>query len=382
MNNRIFGIRTLSLIAAVAGMSSANASVSIFLVEQGSDVLLVGNGSLDLTGLATAGSAVTDAGTDPQDGQLQAGASPNSLLPVDFYLGGPTYAAPANYGTGLNTTPTAGVGDRFTLSPTLIGVPSGYTSGSTLSFSNTFAGQTLATLGANPGTYTWSWGSASSLIASDGIVFTVGAPGSTIINARDVTASSTFGGAQSVNNLINNSGLSTPVTSGQTLTSATAATHDNNDGAITMWVSSQNQNNEVAGETLTFDLGLSRDVEGALIWQYNQTSSSFDLTNRGVQDFTVAISDDNVNFTDLGQTFSLTEAPGDKIDEFLITPEVIDFGQQVQARYIRFTVESNFGGDLVGLSEVRFFNEAVVPEPTSLALLSLGGIGLIRRRRA
>lgn len=367
----------LGILAATASASSAHATVNIFLTEQGSDVLLVGNGSLELTGLATAGSASTDAGIDPQDGQLQTGAMPSSTLPVNFYLGGSTYAAPANFGPGpSNTTPTSGTGDRFTLSPTLVGVPSGYTSGSNLSFSNTFAGQTLATLGANPGTYTWSWGN-SSTIASDGIVFTVGAPGSTIINPNAVTASSTFSVSHQANKLISNTGLSTPVTTGQTLTSATAATHDNDGGGESMWHSAID---EIAGVTLTFDLGFSRDVEGALIWQFNQTGN-FDLTNRGVQDFTVAISDDNVNFTDLGQTFSLSESLGDNIDEVEIAPEAIDFGDQVQARYIRFTVESNYGGNVVGLSEVRFYNEAAIPEPGSLALLTLGGLFLARRRR-
>jgi hypothetical protein len=40
-----------------------------------------------------------------------------------------------------------------------IDVPTGYVSGSPLSDSSTYAGQTFASLGLTPGSYTWTWGS-------------------------------------------------------------------------------------------------------------------------------------------------------------------------------------------------------------------------------
>jgi MYXO-CTERM domain-containing protein len=40
-------------------------------------------------------------------------------------------------------------------------VPAGYVSGGLLSGTATFAGQTLASLGATLGTYTWTWGSGA-----------------------------------------------------------------------------------------------------------------------------------------------------------------------------------------------------------------------------
>ena len=56
---------------------------------------------------------------------------------------------------------------------------------------------------------------------------------------------------------------------------------------------------------------------------------------------------------------------------------------------VRLTVTDNYfgeagaaGGDRVGLAEVRFLGDvAVIPEPSSTALLGLGGLALILRRR-
>ena len=60
----------------------------------------------------------------------------------------------------------------------------------------------------------------------------------------------------------------------------------------------------------------------------------------------------------------------------------------VTARYVEFTATDNYwsnagqgpppGGDRVGLGEIAF---AVVPEPASVLLSAMAGIGLMRRRR-
>ncbi|WP_435893042.1 PEP-CTERM sorting domain-containing protein [Oceaniferula spumae] len=58
----------------------------------------------------------------------------------------------------------------------------------------------------------------------------------------------------------------------------------------------------------------------------------------------------------------------------------------ITADRIRITVNDNYfvpqgdGGDRVGIAEVRFIGD-VVPEPSSVALLGLGGLALIFRRR-
>ena len=66
------------------------------------------------------------------------------------------------------------------------------------------------------------------------------------------------------------------------------------------------------------------------------------------------------------------------------------FSQAVSARYVEMTALDNFfvapgdgsggetpGGDRVGLGEVAF----AVPEPSSLSLLAIGLLAVLRRRR-
>lgn len=63
-----------------------------------------------------------------------------------------------------------------------------------------------------------------------------------------------------------------------------------------------------------------------------------------------------------------------------------NLGGAIQANQIRLTVTDNYyninnnGGDRVGIAEIRFVGDAV-PEPSSAALLGLGGLALIMRRR-
>ena len=57
------------------------------------------------------------------------------------------------------------------------------------------------------------------------------------------------------------------------------------------------------------------------------------------------------------------------------------FPSDIEARWVKFHATTNYGaqGNLVGLSEVRF--HALVPEPASLTLLSVGGLLILRRRQ-
>ena len=60
-----------------------------------------------------------------------------------------------------------------------------------------------------------------------------------------------------------------------------------------------------------------------------------------------------------------------------------DFGGPITAQYIRIDMDTNWEeqNSYVGLSEVQF-NTASVPEPSSMSLMALGGLALLRRRRA
>jgi hypothetical protein len=74
----------------------------------------------------------------------------------DLYSG---LSGPATFGTGGNTAATSAPGnflgiENFGL---WLAVANGFASGSSISSSAFFAGATIASLGMDPGTYTWSW---------------------------------------------------------------------------------------------------------------------------------------------------------------------------------------------------------------------------------
>jgi hypothetical protein len=68
---------------------------------------------------------------------------------------------PTNFGGGGSTRASSGSGDIVSVSGAarLVDVPAFYLSGTALSDSMTFDSATFASLGATPGTYTWTWGS-------------------------------------------------------------------------------------------------------------------------------------------------------------------------------------------------------------------------------
>ncbi len=180
-----------------------------------------------------------------------------------------------------------------------------------------------------------------------------------LITPVDVTASSTFATYEVVN-LINDSGLSSGL-------------HDGN--FENMWMSNGGDIQPI----LTFDLGSSYVLTGADVWQYN---SDIDY-GRGVQNFTIAVSSDNVTFTQVASA-TLTESSGGNIPA-----QAVPFSGT--GRYVRFSVLSNYGNaDFAGLSEVKFEGSLAVTadpipalSPAALALfaavLSLLGLAALRR---
>ena len=154
---------------------SVGSVVNMTLLEVGGDVVLSGEGTMNLTSLTNVQPLFRASSIVPQASQFGCGLAGPGPFNSRLYTGS-TFNSPANFGTGGQTLGDSGTGDFFGVSfatpSNQLFVPSGYTSGSFISGTTTFNSTTLATLGATPGTYTWSWGSGAN---ASSIVMTVGA---------------------------------------------------------------------------------------------------------------------------------------------------------------------------------------------------------------
>ena len=149
--------------------STVQGAVIVNVVETGGDVVFSGSGTLDVSGLTSQGSGNLLAGSDFGK-ELFLGAAPNGFAAVDFYGATGQVSAPAALFAGDRfITPQLGAGPRFGMAieafngqvDPAVTVPAGYVSGTMLSSTSTYSGQTLAGLGLIPGSYTWSWANDS-----------------------------------------------------------------------------------------------------------------------------------------------------------------------------------------------------------------------------
>lgn len=156
-------MKTLPLIALVGilglcGHVNAQSTFDIYLYETGGNVEADGSGTFDITDLNDAGNVNSVASMQPSGGSISLSSTAS--------FSGESYDAitgPSDFGSGGNTFASTSSGDVVVLIPGLnrVGLPSGYVSGSSLSDTATWDAATLSSLGATPGTYTWTWGSGA-----------------------------------------------------------------------------------------------------------------------------------------------------------------------------------------------------------------------------
>ena len=175
------------------------------------------------------------------------------------------------------------------------------------------------------------------------------------------TAASGFGIGQTVNS----SGLTDPnATPGYVL-------DDVNDNGATQWLSG----NSLSG-VVTFDLGGTYDVDSVHLWNWVYTNTT--STKWGVATVDFSFSTNGTNFLNTeALSFVADPTPG------ALGPSVAQtktFTTQTGVTHIQLGNFTNLEGTTyVGFGEIRF-SEAV-PEPSTTALLGLGGLALILRRR-
>jgi hypothetical protein len=143
----------LGIVAGTGGC--AEAAFTFTLQEQGTDVVVIGSGSVDLAGLSRIGEDVL-----PASGFSAQNAVAGVTGTVAVYAG---ITGPGSFGPGGHVDASRGDGDAVAVNGRdgFLGVPQAYVSNSTLSSSMEFANQTFASIGLTPGTYTWTWGSGS-----------------------------------------------------------------------------------------------------------------------------------------------------------------------------------------------------------------------------
>jgi hypothetical protein len=124
----------------------------VSLAQMGPDVVATGSGTIDLTGLTSFGTFVTNNEMYPAHGIIGVGPTASK----DTYSG---ESGPFSFGPGTAAFPSSSTGDAVSLEDfgLDIDVPAGYASGAGLFGTATFANTTLAKLGLTTGTYTWTW---------------------------------------------------------------------------------------------------------------------------------------------------------------------------------------------------------------------------------
>jgi hypothetical protein len=156
--------------SVVAFAPAAEATYTITLTEAGGNVVANASGTLNLTSLTAAGFGNARGFVEASKSSILVG--PSALTPFTLYTNGVT--GPANFGSGAFLVANSGSGSiagiDLSATPAVV-VPSAYVSGSAISGTATWTGQTFLSLGVTSGTYTWTWGAGAD---ADSLVLQIG----------------------------------------------------------------------------------------------------------------------------------------------------------------------------------------------------------------
>lgn len=179
-----------------------------------------------------------------------------------------------------------------------------------------------------------------------------------IIGATDIVSNTMGTAGGSLDNIINQSGLSVGYTSGVTDFDSYVATHPVNSDS-NAWAGN---GGPVLGE-MVFDLGGIFTIDSFALWtQFN---------SHAIDEFSILV--DGI----FAGSFNALVGAGPNI-----AVQVFDL-TDLSGQFITLQVASNHGGNYVNIGEVAF-EATSVPEPASIALLGLGlaGIGFSRKKKA
>lgn len=115
---------------------------------------------------------------------------------------------------------------------------------------------------------------------------------------------------------------------------------------------------------IMYDFGQIYSLAKTNIWNSNVSSN----TNVGIKDMAIDYSTDGVNWVEYG-TVRIPEANASNFYTGVEGPDL----DGIEAQYILITALSNYGGDCVGISEIRFNTNGVVSDVVDVDELE-GGI--------
>lgn len=140
--------------------------------------------------------------------------------------------------------------------------------------------------------------------------------------------------------------------------------------------------------TLTFELTSQTDLlNGVILWNHTEATGQ---TYRGFESVTASFSTDGGATFSGSETLNFAQGPATGTDgSFDVPGQLVSFGSTYDdVTHVQFSSLTKFtdkatagdGADLYRMAEIRF-TAAAVPEPSSLALLSVVGVGVVARRR-
>jgi hypothetical protein len=165
--------KSIGLILSVgfALASSAHAAVIIDITQQGSDVVVTGSGTIDSTDLLPSTPLGAGGNIDPSSASVLAGPISGNLSLREWQgINGPT-----SFGNGPGAVATSGSGDLFGVAGLsgYLYLPGNYSSGVSLSATDTYSSSTISGLGLTPGTYVYTWGTGAD---ADSLTVQIGVP--------------------------------------------------------------------------------------------------------------------------------------------------------------------------------------------------------------
>ncbi|TWT50631.1 hypothetical protein Pla22_33740 [Rubripirellula amarantea] len=152
----------LAIVSLLADARTASADLVVSFTEMGGSVVTSISGSIDLTGLSNVGDVPESISVRPSNGTFYVGST--SGIPHEHYFvpSSVVRTGPLSFGSGGYTAATSGSGDfiGFTANSGNFNIylPENYVSNTLVTGTANYAGESFASLGIDPGVYTWNAG--------------------------------------------------------------------------------------------------------------------------------------------------------------------------------------------------------------------------------